>query len=89
MEYGSQAYTFYEGNLLTTVTYRSVCAWQPKRCVLNGNILWWDIAQGCSPSLTPLGHCDRDGVIYTRKSGEPERVITCFLKDIVSGQVDR
>ncbi len=31
--------------------------------------------------------CDLDGATYTRESGEPARVITCSLKDTVSGWI--
>ena len=83
VRYGSQAYRLDEGNLLTTVIYRSVWAWQPERCVSKGNVLWWGVAEGCSPSPTPLGHCDLDGATYTRFAES----FTCFLKNTVSGQV--
>jgi hypothetical protein len=66
VQHGSQAYRLDEGNLLTTVIYCSVWAWQPARCVSKGISLWWKIAEGCSPSPTPLWHCDLDGAIYTR-----------------------
>ena len=65
MGYGSHAYRFHEGNLLTRVKNRGILAWQPERCLSNSNILWWGMTQGFSPSLNPLGYRDLDGAIYT------------------------
>ena len=69
VQYGSQAYRLDGGNLLSTVTYRNIGAWQSPVSIKRYSSLVSAIVKDAPQVLGNRGYYDLDGAIYTARAG--------------------